>query len=77
MPAPYPIDFRREAVALLRGSGKTVPQLASELGVSPQSLRNWARQLDVDDGQAVGLTSDEREELRRLRRSSSPRNARS
>ena len=68
MPAPYPIELRREAVALLKSSGKTVPQLASELGVSPQSLRNWARQIDVDEGKAAGLTSDEREELRRLRR---------
>jgi transposase len=68
MPAPYPMDFRREAVELLRRSGKTVPQLAAELGVSPQSLRNWAKRLDVDEGRAQGLSSDEREELRRLRR---------
>src|ERR687895_2886828 len=68
MPAPYPPEFRREAIELLRRSGKTVPQLAGELGVSPQSLRNWARQIDVDEGRAQGLTSDEREELRRLRR---------
>ena len=68
MPGPYPLEFRREAVALLRSSGKTVPQLAGELGVSPQSLRNWARQIDVDAGKAEGLTSVEREELRRLRR---------
>ena len=68
MPAPYPMEFRREAVALLKSSGKTVPQLAAELGVSPQSLRNWGRQIDVDEGRAAGLSSDEREELRRLRR---------
>ena len=68
MPAPYPLEFRREAVELLKRSGKSVPQLAAELGVSPQSLRNWSRQLDVDEGRAEGLSSDEREELRRLRR---------
>jgi transposase len=68
MPGPYPLEFRREAVALLNSSGKTVPQLAGELGISPQSLRNWARQLDVDAGKADGLSSDERDELRRLRR---------
>jgi transposase len=65
---PYSFEFRREAVRLLRTSGRSVPQLAKELGCSPQSLRNWAGQLDVDEGTAEGLTSDEREELRRLRR---------
>ena len=68
MPAPYPLEFRREAVSLLKRSGKSVPVLAAELGVSPQSLRNWNRQLDVDAGKAEGLSSEERDELRRLRR---------
>ena len=65
---PYSLEFRREAVRLLRSSDRSVPRLARELGVSPQSLRNWSVQLDVDQGRAEGLTSPEREELRRLRR---------
>jgi transposase len=65
---PYTLEFRLEAVRLLRSSDRSVSQLARELGVSEQSLRNWSVQLDVDEGKAEGLNSSEREELRRLRR---------
>ncbi len=64
---PYPPEFRREAVELVR-SGTPLKQVAAELGVSEQTLRNWCRQRDIDAGRVEGLTSDEREELRRLRR---------
>ena len=76
---PYSLEFRQEAVRLLRTSGRSVPQLADELGVSPQSLRNWARQATSTRARRAGLTSDEREELRRLRREDgcSPRSGRS
>jgi transposase len=64
---PYPPQFRREAVELLR-SGVALKQVAADPGVSEQTLRNWRRQEDVDAGRAEGLTSAEREELRALRR---------
>jgi len=64
---PYPPEFRREAVALIR-AGTPLKQVAAELGVSEHTLRNWRRQQDVDAGRAEGLTTEEREELRRLRR---------
>lgn len=65
---PYPEEFRHEAVRLLRRGDRSIPELARDLGVSQQSLRNWSRQVDVDEGKQEGLTSDERDELRRLRR---------
>jgi transposase len=65
---PYPVEFRREAVQLLRSSGRKVSEIARDLGVSEQTLRNWAKRSDVDEGRAHGLTSEDREELRRLRR---------
>src|SRR5215218_9402079 len=64
---PYSPEFRRQAVELIR-SGTPLKQVASDLGVSEQTLRSWRRQQDVDAGRAEGLTPDEREELRRLRR---------
>ena len=65
---PYPPEFRAEAVELIRSGTKSFGQLSRDLGVSDQTLRNWVRQADVDAGRRHdGLTTSEREELRRLR----------
>ena len=64
----YPEQFRREAIELLR-AGRSPRELSESLGVSQQTLRNWRRQDQLDHHERDdGLTSDEREELRRLRR---------
>jgi transposase len=64
----YPEEFRREAVALIRSGQRTLAEASKSLGVSQQTLRKWLKQADVDAGRAEGISSDEREELRRLRR---------
>ena len=65
---PYPSEFRHQLVELVR-SGRAIRELAREFECSDQTIRNWVRQADLDEGRRDdGLTSAEREELRRLRR---------
>jgi transposase len=65
---PHPPEFRAEAVELIRSGAKTIRGLSRDLGVSDQTLRNWLRQGDIDAGRRHdGLTTAERDELRRLR----------
>lgn len=65
---PYPMEFRVQAVRLCRESGKPIPDVAEQIGVSHQTLRNWIAQADADEGRAPGLTSQERTEMRELKR---------
>jgi transposase len=67
---PDPAAFRSEAVELIRTSGKSIPTLARDLGVSDQPLRHWQRQADSEAGRGRpgALTRAEHEELCRLRR---------
>ncbi|MCY4371801.1 MAG: IS3 family transposase [bacterium] len=64
---PYPAEFRAEMVRLVR-AGRTPGGLSREFEPSDQTIRNWVNQADIDEGRREGLTTAEREELRRLRR---------
>ncbi|MGX2996009.1 transposase [Streptomyces sp. JNUCC 64] len=66
----YTAEFKRDAIALVDSTGKTVTAVARELGISSESLRGWYRQAkaDLGEGRPGELTTAEREELRRLRK---------
>jgi len=65
---PYPPEFKRRLVEMVR-AGRNPEELAEKFEPTAQSIRNWVAQADRDDGHRQdGLTTDEREELRRLRR---------
>ena len=63
-------EFRSEAVRLVEESGQSLRQVARDLGLSVESLRRWVQRAKTDAGagSAGALTTDERAELRRLRR---------
>lgn len=64
---PYPPEFRRQMVELAR-VGRTPAELAREFEPTATTIRKWVRQAEIDEGTREGQTSDEQEELRRLRR---------
>ena len=61
-------EFKRDAVQIVRTSGKSIAEVARELGIHDSSLGNWVKQDQVNRGEREGMTSDERQELVELRR---------
>jgi transposase len=59
-------EFKRDAVELVRSTGRPIAVVARELGIYDSTLGNWVRQDRIERGEAEGLTSEERARLRRL-----------
>ena len=59
-------EFKRDAVDLVRSTGRPIAQIAQELGIYDSTLGNWVRQDRIDRGEREGLSSDERARLSRL-----------
>ena len=72
MPAAHPKEFRHDVVAVARRGDTSIAQIARDFGISESCLRNWMRRADIEDGNRPGVTTAESEELRALRRSTSP-----
>ena len=63
-------EYKLEAVKLVKEGGMAISTAAQDLGICETSLRRWVDQFEVDQGKgsAGATTSQEKEELRRLRR---------
>jgi transposase len=67
-PKPFPIEFRRDVVAVARKS-QTLPSLiARDFGISESCLHRWLKLADIEEGTRPGVTASESAELRELRR---------
>ena len=65
---PYPSEYRRQILELVR-AGRSPEELAREFEPTAQTIKNWLKQADRDEGRRHdGLTTAERQELARLRR---------
>jgi transposase len=71
-PSKYPEQFRKDAVELVRSSGRSLREVGKELGVNHETLRNWVNAAKrAEAGRPAGaeqVSADERDELRRLRK---------
>ncbi len=66
----FTAEFKAEAVRLCKVGDRTVGQIARELDLTETALREWVKRADVDAGHGPpgALTTEERGELRDLRK---------
>jgi transposase-like protein len=66
----FTTEFKTQTVRLIQESGKSIGEVARELDLTESVVRAWVRQATIDRGRggAGHLTTEEREELGRLRR---------
>ena len=68
VPKPFPVELRRDVVAVARKGEAPLNQIAKDFGISESCLHRWLKLADVDDGVRPGVTSSESAELRELRK---------
>ncbi len=67
----YPREFKLEAVALVKSSGKSVSEIERELGITPGLLAKWKVRLKTDGEEAFpgkGRLKEDEELIRQLKR---------
>ena len=61
-------EYKTEVVELCRTSGKSIAQVARDLGIGETAVRRWVAQAEIDTGRRPGLTTEEHAELVALRK---------
>ena len=61
-------EFKRDAVEIVNSSGKSIAQVARELGIYDSTLGSWVKQDEIDRGVRDGVSTNDREEVAELRR---------
>ena len=64
----YPEELIERGIRLVFESGRPIAHVARDLGLPPETLRKKVRQAEIDTGRRQGLASEEREEIRKLRK---------
>lgn len=64
MPKPFPVEFRRDVVAVARKREASLGQIAKDFGISEACLHNWLKKADIEDGLTPGVTEKDTAELR-------------
>jgi transposase len=68
MPKAYPLEFRRDVVAVARRKETSLRQIAKDFGISETCLHRWVRRAEIEDGVREGLTLAEQAEIRDLKK---------
>ena len=68
MPEAFPLEFRRDVIAVARRREAPMSQIAKDFGISESCLHRWLKLADVEEGLRPGLTQGEAEEMRELRK---------
>jgi transposase len=68
MPKAFPLEFRRDVVAVARKREAPLSQIAKDFGVSEACLHRWLKRAEIEDGVREGLTLAEEAEIRELKK---------
>jgi len=64
----FPPEFKAEIVELCRRADRSIGRVAKDFDLTETNVRTWVKQAEIDQGERPGLTTEEKEELTRLRR---------